>query len=81
MAYFHSIYSELASLVSETGPVSWCGQSCAVSWTGKAERKDGSAAAYSGIDVFTFSADGCIDQLWAFWAPEELLASDNVRQI
>jgi ketosteroid isomerase-like protein len=77
-AYFNGIYAELDELRFETGPVSWCGASCALSWQGAARRKDGEALSYSGIDVFTFDEDGAITELWAFWTPEELLTSDIV---
>jgi hypothetical protein len=77
--YFESIYKDLASLSFETGPVCWCGASCAVSWKGSGRRHDGSAVAYQGLDVFTFSPDHQIRELWAFWAPEELLGSHSLE--
>jgi ketosteroid isomerase-like protein len=80
-AYFTTIYADLTELVFETGPISWCANSCAVTWAGKARRADGSTATYSGIDVFSFGENQLISQLWAFWTPEQLLSSDNVGQI
>jgi len=78
-AYFESIYADLASLAFQTGPVSWCGASCAVSWKGQAQRHDGTQLIYEGIDVFTFDDDHRIAKLWAFWIPDDLLGSDNIK--
>ncbi len=76
--YFEGIYKELTALSFETGPVCWCGQSCAVSWKGRGRRHDGSSVAYEGVDVFTFGSDHRIRELWAFWAPQDLLGSDSL---
>ena len=76
--YFETIYRDLAALSFETGSVCWCGQSCAVSWKGRGSRHDGSSVAYEGVDVFTFGPDHQIRELWAFWAPQDLLGSDTL---
>jgi hypothetical protein len=76
--YFETIYKELAALSFETGPVCWCGPSCAVSWKGRGRRHDGSSVAYEGVDVFTFGPDHRIRELWAFWVPQDLLGSDSL---
>ena len=76
--YFESIYKDLAALSFETGPVCWCGLSCAVSWKGSGRRHDGSSVAYEGVDVFTFGPDHQIRELWAFWAPQDLLGPDSI---
>lgn len=73
--YFESIYKDLSALSFQTGPAYWCGASCAISWKGCGRRHDGSRVAYEGADVFTFDDDHRIRELWAFWAPDDLLAS------
>jgi hypothetical protein len=75
--YFTSIYKELAKLSFETGPVCWCGPSCAVSWKGTGVRHDGSSIFYEGIDIFTFGPTNRIRELGAFWVPDDLLGSDG----
>lgn len=71
--YFQRIYADLAALSFETGPISWCDSSCAVSWKGQAWRHDGTSLTYQGVDVFTFDQDAWIAKLWAFWLPEDLV--------
>lgn len=78
-AYFTAIYAILAELSFKTGPVSWCGASCAVAWEGAACKHDGSRLSYKGIDVFTFEPRGLISELWAFWTPGDLGVSDNLE--
>ncbi len=71
--YFTRIYMDLSSLSFLCSPVYWCGNSASVRWEGRGSRKDGTSVSYEGIDVFTFGGSGSIDEMWAFWTPEDLV--------
>jgi hypothetical protein len=70
--YFSNIYNDLSALSFHCSPVYWCGNSASVRWEGCATRKNGTTLTYEGIDVFTFGGTGSIDEMWAFWTPEDL---------
>jgi hypothetical protein len=77
--YFEGIYKELAALSFETGPVCWCGQSCAVSWKGRGRRHDGSSVAYEGSGRIHLRVRPSHSGALGFWAPQDLLGSDSSR--
>jgi len=53
------------------------GDGAAVKWRGEGVGKKGKEVEFSGIDVFRINDRGEIQQLWAYWEPQFVIAELN----
>lgn len=50
------------------------GDGAAVKWRGEGVGRNGREVEFSGIDVFKINDRGKIQQLWAYWDPQSIMA-------
>ncbi|AKG23025.1 nuclear transport factor 2 family protein [Calothrix sp. 336/3] len=50
------------------------GNEAAVKWIGHGVGKNGQEVAFEGIDVFEINDAGKIQQMWAYWYPQKMMA-------
>ena len=50
------------------------GDGAAVKWIGKGTSSNGKDVRFEGIDVFEVNDDGKIQNVWAYWNPQEMIA-------
>jgi hypothetical protein len=79
LAYFQGLYAGLSALHFKLGRLYWCASTCAFAWQARARRSGGAESNYEGIDAISFTADGYIAELRAFWSPAGLIGSDHVE--
>lgn len=72
--FFQSICKNFKSVSLEEESIFVAGNGAAVKWSGKGTSNSGQEVKFEGIDVFEVNADGKIQNVWAYWNPQEMIA-------
>jgi steroid delta-isomerase len=72
--FLESICKNFKSVSLEEESIFVAGNGAAVKWTGKGISAQGKEVKFEGIDVFEINTDGKIQNVWAYWNPQEMIA-------
>lgn len=72
--FFDSICKNFTSVSIDEDSIFVAGNGAAVKWTGKGTSIKGKDVRFEGIDVFEVNADGKIQNVWAYWNPQEMIS-------
>lgn len=72
--FLESICKNFKSVSLDEESIFVAGNGAAVKWTGKGTSAQGREVKFEGIDVFEVNSDGKIQNVWAYWNPQEMIA-------
>lgn len=72
--FFESICKNFKSVSLDEDSIFVAGNGAAVKWSGKGTSIKGQEVKFEGIDVFEVNAEGKIQNVWAYWNPQEMIA-------
>jgi steroid delta-isomerase len=72
--FLESICKNFKSVSLDEEAVFVAGNGAAVKWIGKGTSSSGKNVRFEGIDVFEVNDDGKIQNVWAYWNPQEMIA-------
>ena len=72
--FLQSICDNFKSVSLEEESIFVAGNGAAVKWIGKGTSNNGKEVRFEGIDVFEVNEDGKIQNVWAYWNPQEMIA-------
>ena len=72
--FLQSICKNFKSVALDEESIFVAGNGAAVKWIGKGTSASGKEVRFEGIDVFEVNAEGKIQNVWAYWNPDEMIA-------
>ena len=72
--FFASVFKNFKSVALTEDLVFVAGNGAGVKWTGHGTSVNGKEVNFEGIDVFEVNQEGKIQNIWAYWNPEEMIA-------